>query len=106
MIKAIEQNNYLVVKKLITHPLVSINAKEPNPLNRAVGCGHLKICELLIEYDADVNTNVIIEIDYITTPLHCAAWKGHHKIAELLIEKGADINARDIDEWTPLHIAA
>ena len=90
LMKAIEQNDYLVVKKLISHPLVSIHAKEhkneKTPLHRAAEFGCLEICELLIQHGADVNAADTEG----WTPLYWAAWNGYDDIFELLISCDKD----------------
>ena len=66
-------------------------------------CGHLKICEVLLDYLEDIfidSRNI-----FLFTPLHYAVKEGHLQIAQLLIRSGADLNAVDADRNTPLHLA-
>ena len=40
------------------------------------------------------------------TPLHMAARSGNVQVAQLLVSHGADVNALNLDDLTPLVIAA
>lgn len=41
-----------------------------------------------------------------TLPFNFNLFTGHVEVVGLLIEKGAEVNAKDLDEYTPLHLAA
>ena len=54
-LEAIRNQNSSVVKRLISHPKVDVNAKHLDGLVYAAQKGHLEICEWLIKHGADVN---------------------------------------------------
>ena len=64
--------------------------------------GHYKVCEILLEYGADVN----FPTDKGSTPLHAASYHGHEDIINLLISYGADINKKNEFGLTPSDNAA
>jgi hypothetical protein len=64
--------------------------------------GHYKVCEILLEYGADVN----FPTDKGSTPLHAASYHGHEDIINLLISYGADINIKNEFGLTPSDNAA
>jgi ankyrin repeat protein len=90
-------------------------------LGNAAFFGHWKVCDLLVEHGADVNSAAP---DTEETPLHSALTKAgrphYFYVVRLLVEHGADVNARTIagretgafmrdvrtKRETPLHRAA
>ena len=73
------------------------------PLHWAAYYGHLKIAELLISREADLDAE---DPDY-STPLYLAAEQVHPKVVEFLISKGAEVNVKSSRSgYTPLHRAA
>lgn len=60
-------------------------------MHEAVYYGSTEVCELLLEYGADVNAKD--KKDF--TPLHLAVGEGYVDVVELLLEHGADVNAKD-----------
>ena len=70
-------------------------------LHKAAEIGDRRICNLLIDYHADVNKEDVRR----QTLLWIAAKKGHGDICDLLIRNGAIVN-KDAYEKTPLWIAA
>ena len=64
--------------------------------------GHYKVCEILLEYGADVN----FPTDKGSTSLHAASYHGHEDIINLLISYGADINKKNEFGLTPSDNAA
>ena len=71
-------------------------------LHLSVQNENYNLTEMLIEYNADINSRNILE----QTALHLAIQTENHKIINLLLEKNADPNVRDINGETPMHIAA
>ena len=72
------------------------------PLHVAAQEGYIKVAELLIAKEANVNTSGRL---IGTTPLDSAALLGHKEMVELLIDSGADINPQIITGETPLQRA-
>ena len=88
----IEKKTSLYLKDKFGKPLLNIAARN----------GHYKVCEILLEYGADVNS-----IDENgSTPLHAASYHGHQDIIQLLISYGADINKKNYLGETPSDEAA
>jgi tankyrase len=71
------------------------------PLHFAAGYNRLRICQYLIE----MNANVLACDKGLLQPIHNAASYGHVEVTDLLIKNGADVNAQDIYVYTPLHEA-
>lgn len=75
---------------------------DAGPLHAAAVANNLKIGELLLTYDADVNSEGGCKV----TALHCAVAKGHIDFVKFLLQQsGININAVDSDGQTPLHFA-
>ena len=64
--------------------------------------GHYKVCEILLEYGADVNCCD----ENGSTPLHVASYHGHSDIINLLISYGADVNKKNLIGESPSEEAA
>lgn len=75
-------------------------------LYRACLNGSADEVSALLKAGADPNTVVAQIGQKQDSLLHIAAGKGYCDILSLLIEAGADVNIRDIDDRTPLYIAA
>jgi ankyrin repeat protein len=73
-----------------------------SPLHRAVQCGELEICRLILEAGADVNG----EDGYKQTALFLATNYGSLEMLTLLLDSGAHVNVSDNFGNTPLHGAA
>ena len=54
------------------------------PFHFACVRGNLELCELFMEYKADIKARTVEE----KTPLHLAALRGNEAVVELLIKKG------------------
>lgn len=69
---------------------------------RAVDAGNQEMVELLLEYEADVET----KDDFNRGLLHSAAIDGYEGMVHLLLGKGLTTNAQDQNGKTPLHDAS
>ncbi len=67
----------------------------------AADLGYPQIVELLIEYDARVDSR-----ESGVSPLMIAAMEGHEQIVQMLIEAGASVNLQNQDGMTALMSAA
>ena len=83
----LEKKTLLESKDKFGRPLLYIAAKN----------GHYKVCEILLEYGADVNCCD----ENGSTPLHAAAYHGHGDIINLLISYGADVNKKNLIGESP-----
>jgi ankyrin repeat protein len=72
------------------------------PLHLAASEGHLDICRMLLERNADVH----VHDGNGDTPLHLAASSRHLEIACILLKYNAEVNSRNKDGSTPLFIAS
>ncbi|MCQ2817791.1 MAG: ankyrin repeat domain-containing protein [archaeon] len=63
--------------------------------------GHLNVCQILIDYGADIN---IID-DLGNTPLHGASYHGHEDVMNLLLSYGAKIDIQNLLERKALEDA-
>ena len=88
----LEKKSLLEAKDKFGRPLLYIAARN----------GHYKVCEILLEYGADVNCMD----ENGSSPLHAAAYHGHNDIINLLISYGADINKKNFIGETPSDEAA
>ena len=66
------------------------------------GKANQNICELLIAYGADINS----QDKHNSTPLHWAANVGNATVVDLLLGYGANVNAVNINNQTPLFEAS
>lgn len=64
--------------------------------------GHLRVCEILIQYGADLNT---CRIEDRISPLAIASQEGKFDVVRLLVEKGANVNQSCADGATALFSA-
>ena len=71
------------------------------PIHEAVGSGHSKVLELLLEHGA--NPNCRANSGY--TPLHLAASSGHVDCVRVLLANDADISKTDEYGKTPIQTA-
>lgn len=95
------------MKALLQEDPALANAYAPDgfqPLGLASFFGHKPVVDLLISYQAEVNS--ASKNGQWVMPLHSAVAGGHTEIARTLLEHGADVNARQADDFTPLHGAA
>ncbi|KAN0138107.1 Ankyrin repeat-containing domain protein [Lactarius tabidus] len=72
------------------------------PLHLAAAEGHLDMCQVLLERNADVR----VHDNSGDTPLHLAASSHHLEIARILLKYNADVNSQNEDGSTPLDIAS
>ncbi|CAG9319039.1 unnamed protein product [Blepharisma stoltei] len=74
-----------------------------SPLHRASHLGHLKVCEVLLDYG---NFEDLHSIDaWKMTPLHLSCKYGFLLISQLFVRSGANINAIDGIGNSPMHYA-
>eukprot|EP01121_Diplochlamys_sp_Union-15-3_P019932 TRINITY_DN7623_c0_g1_i2.p1 TRINITY_DN7623_c0_g1~~TRINITY_DN7623_c0_g1_i2.p1 ORF type:complete len:237 (+),score=44.02 TRINITY_DN7623_c0_g1_i2:43-753(+) len=86
------------------------------PLHYAVMEGNAHCALALLDFGAKLestNTEIMIVISKVfpvfvvggKTPLHYAAERGHIECVKLLLSKGANPTAKDMDGYTPFHLA-
>lgn len=71
------------------------------PLHAAAEMGHLKTCELILDYGKVRNLN-LGDCEGLT-PLALACKNRHNNVVKLLVRSGAELNTQDIQGNTPLH---
>ncbi|XP_035739588.1 ankyrin repeat domain-containing protein 39-like [Vespa mandarinia] len=71
-------------------------------LHYAARNGYYQICEMLLQYGANVNARTRCGQ---ATALHRAATQGHDRVVESLLKYGANANLKDADGYTALHRA-
>jgi hypothetical protein len=103
---AIEDEDFSLVRQILQRDPEQIRAVQSDdrpdqPLHHAAALGNLRICQLLVRRNADVNTPG----DKGATPLHRAVEHGHRTVADFLLRNEADLDARDERGFTPLHVA-
>ena len=94
LLKACQNGQKEVTRKLLTRDGVSINQKDNlgyTPLHYACKKGYFDIVKLLLDNGAEVNIFSRKEI----TPLQLAAANGNKNVIKILIEAGAKIDAQD-----------
>ncbi|PYH42265.1 ankyrin repeat domain-containing protein [Aspergillus saccharolyticus JOP 1030-1] len=104
---AAKQGFYKIVKKLSAHRDINIDTKDLNertPLSLAAGSGRLQIVQYLIQQQADINS----KDREGQTPL---AWairqsKDSTVVEELLNNKTIDLEHQDVNDDSPLFLAA
>ena len=80
---------------------MGLGGRRFTPLHLAVSEGHLDICQMLLERNADVR----VHGDSGDTPLHLAASSRHLEIVRILLQYNAEVNCRNEDGCTPLLMA-
>jgi hypothetical protein len=105
--EVVEAGNIIEAQELLKRYLGLVNAVddqnyERTPLHYAAENGYKEVCEVLIEYGADVDAKT----KDTWTPLYYAARNGHREVCEILIRHGANVNAKSQYGWTPLYSAA
>ncbi|XP_076676923.1 uncharacterized protein LOC143373487 [Andrena cerasifolii] len=88
------------IAKLLLTSGANVNV-ESGVLHMATIQGFVKLVEVLLEYDADVNYT----IKNYGIPLHIAAEGGKLSIVEVLLKFGANVDSKDYCGRTALHIA-
>jgi ankyrin repeat protein len=94
------------IAKLLLIRGANVNAetkKGLTALHAATENGYVKVVEVLLEYNADVNSKS--KDEYGITALHIASDRGHEQIVTALLEHGSDINVMSKDNLTPLDFA-
>lgn len=72
------------------------------PLHHSMKNGHVRIAEMLLSHDADINA----KDKYRRTPLHIAVYNKKLEGVYFLLDKGSDPTIEDINGLTGLHIAS
>lgn len=73
------------------------------PLHWASHDGYIKLVEKLVEYGAEINSDLA---DWWCRPIDWAADSGRFEVVKFLIDKGATIGGDKWSNCTPLHVAA
>lgn len=60
-------------------------------LHMASKAGYTKVCEVLLKYGADANSQMKL---YQATPLHLATQNNHIQVVHLFLRSGANVNAQ------------
>ena len=85
---------------------------ESTPLLVAAGNGNLDCVKILLQYEADIESQgrfflfKSVYPDVSTTPMIAAAGNGHVHVLRCLVENGADVNGTSDDGFTALMIAS
>ena len=85
---------------------------ESTPLLVAAGNGNLECVKILLQYEADIESQgrfflfKSVYPDVSTTPMIAAAGNGHVHVLRCLVENGADVNGTSDDGFTALMIAS
>jgi protein-serine/threonine kinase len=72
-------------------------------LHIAAERGHLKVCEVLLDYSETPLINCLNH--FSSSAIHLSCKENHLPVVQLLVRSGADLNAIDIYGNTPLHIS-
>eukprot|EP00051_Salpingoeca_urceolata_P013811 m.174787 g.174787 ORF g.174787 m.174787 type:complete len:337 (-) comp17905_c0_seq2:126-1136(-) len=95
----------LVAKALERHPQLRRHAFESQQgmtvLHLASALGDRRMCELLVQADADVEARD----SSLMRPLHYAANNGHYHACDVLLRHGADVDPQNVSLETPAHLA-
>ncbi|KAL8830950.1 MAG: hypothetical protein Q9170_005499 [Blastenia crenularia] len=65
-------------------------------------CGNIRVVQLLLQYDADVNTRDASSF----SPLHLAAMRGHYDVVHALLQEHVKTDELGPNDETPLWIAS
>ena len=84
---AARKGNEEIVKVLLDQPTVQVDAKDGSgktALHLACSEGHVKICQVLLNYGADITT----VSEEKMTPILCAIQNCHTEIARMILNRG------------------
>ncbi|XP_063985530.1 transient receptor potential channel pyrexia-like [Diachasmimorpha longicaudata] len=90
-----------LMKKGASPNAFDCSKKKMTPMHYAAEKNHVRILELLIKNNGDVNKGYPKN-----TPLCCAVKNNSYDCVELLLESGASPNITEVFTETPIHIAA
>jgi hypothetical protein len=107
IVKSAENENSVSVLCHLIADADAVNKRDRNectPLHYSAAYGHLEVCRLLLQCNADVEAK---RTNYNpNTPLHESADKGHLEVCRLLLQCNADVDAKSFNQWTALHLSA
>lgn len=106
---AVQQGNEEIVDVLLAHGAdltICVTAMNTSPLHKAIGMGHERIMEKLVQKVPKMVNSDKILLENEGTPLRFAAEVGNIHAIEVLLRNGADVNAVFKNKITPLYMAA
>ncbi|XP_059060456.1 ankyrin repeat domain-containing protein 39 [Achroia grisella] len=99
----IDRVKYLIEKaKNIKETVNAVDNSGYTPLHYAARTGHIDICKILLQNNANINSQTR---SGMATPLHKAAAAGKTDMVKFLIQSGASVEMQDVDGQTALHKA-
>lgn len=106
-VNAVKAENLQLMKEILdVKPMIDLNMQIYGQLGSAVHYAvhnnNAKMCEMLIEYGADIESQIN---GNGMTPLMTAVALGNKDLCELLIEKGANVNVMTSTDLSPIHLA-
>ncbi|EQC38138.1 hypothetical protein SDRG_04568 [Saprolegnia diclina VS20] len=92
----------LVQMLLTTMDDVDAMMNNMSPLMRAASKGHARLCDVLL----DANADVFAENEDGDTALHFACRAGHMHATYVLLQAGADMDMPNVDDESPFEVAS
>jgi len=105
LLTAVEQDNLELVQQYLQQDRSLLNSFDSDgytALHRSASGNHVKICEYLLEFGADIHALTNDK----WTALHCASFWNNYEIVSLLLQNDIDLNAQTNGGQTALHLAA
>ncbi|KAJ8675665.1 hypothetical protein QAD02_011451 [Eretmocerus hayati] len=97
-----EKSDSLLENRASTH--FKFNENQYVRLKQALNRGKKEIVETLLQEGCPVNGHP--EGNDLRTPLHCSVYMGCPDTVKKLLERGASVNAKNLNNETPLMLAA